>query len=246
MASRKAVSDAGTQANGRVRLGTTNPSKGMITPRTNAIPQPVQIDDGQPIAWLTTREVLNGPWRGNNRHGKERLPSIAHTADDSFDVRKRTVHPRAHSRYRRILNAAGNVVSVVHSNGASHLPVIEHGGRFSRDQYAQFVINKGVQLGWIDVDNGCLKRQLADGLVNPTRVLTYADLKGSKQCAPGKPCVHTDAELKARQARHSAREREADDRLKSSEQRLMEEMKSRDGSIVDALTKVVAKPAEKP
>lgn len=253
MSKRQSVtSEAGNAANGRVRIdATSSTSKNMIEPKANGNYMPVDVSDsGPPITWITTKEVQQTGmlWRGNHvrrgEHGIERLPGITHVGDGHYNPKARQVHPRALSRFRRMLVASGHVQQVTHSNGSAHLPVIEH-GRFSRDGYCQHILNKGIVLGWIDIEGPCLKRQIADGLVNPRRVLTLADVESSPLCKPGKPCKHIEAEQSARRTKHEAKEREVSETLKSNEQRLMEEMKGRDGAMVNALTKLVDKLGDK-
>ncbi len=162
----------------------------------------------EPCMWITTADVAHktGPhtFKGNNArriNGKvERRPSVAHTGECDYLDRK--VHPRAQSRYRMMLDTTGNVCAIVHSNAAAHLPVIEH-GRYSRDGYAQHVINKGFALGWIDVNAGCLKRQVADGLVSAAALVV--DISKAHVCGKDvATCKHIAAEQSARQAKQAA------------------------------------------
>lgn len=166
----------------------------------------------EPVFWITTNETSirtgHGQWRGNNRRrmrdGREvRLPNLAHSAESDYAPGTRVLHPRARTRYRIVIDHDGHEIASTISNAAAHLPhVID--GRYSSDGYAAMMLAKHRALGWISVDAGCLKRQVADGLVDARRLLV--DLSKAKVCPKdAATCKHLDAEREARQAANAAK-----------------------------------------
>jgi hypothetical protein len=158
-------------------------------------------NNNAPIRWIDSK-VNPATYQGNNlrRHADgrvERLPAFAH--DGNHD--NHTVNEASRRRYRTMICHAGFERSVVHSNAAAHIAIIEH-HRFSVDGYARHVLNKTYQLGWIDVDAGCLLLQIDQGLVNEKKLLVPTDT--ARRCMPGTPCEHIAAERAERARRHAA------------------------------------------
>lgn len=228
MTKNSVTSQRGDAANGRVIRNENTTQKTIGAPRSTyggneALAE--MGDESPPILMLSTKEMQGGRWKGNNaRRTKgviERLPSLAHVDDN---IKARTVHPRARTRYRTMLTADGNERSIVHSNGAGHLPVIED-GRWSRDGYAQFVVSKGYALGWIDVHAGCVKRQIADKLVNPDALLCHDEIAKLPVCAKeAKTCKHLELERGARQARHNEAMAKVEKDLGGGEERQLQKL----------------------
>lgn len=200
-----------------MKTKTTTPNPTMPTNGTTTVGQlgPRASNGGgpsfqpqEPVFWITTAETSRRTgahqWKGNNivrtKDGIERRPSVACSGES--DYQNRRVHSRAHSRYQRRLDSAGHTVFAVVSNAAAHLPhIIE--GKWSSDGYAADRLRKFYALGWIDVEAGCVKRQVADGLVNPRRLLV--DVSTAKVCGKdATTCKHIEAEKAARQAKNAA------------------------------------------
>jgi len=207
----KASTQRGDAANGRVSLGKNTEQKTIGQTRSTYGGNEAlstDYDPSQPILMMDTQDVQNvgpGRWRGNNvqrgKGGIERLPAVSHVTDD---FRTRTEHPRARTRYRTMLTHDGNERTITHSNGAAHMPVIEE-GRWSRDGWAQHMVNKGIALGWIDVNAGCVKRQIADKLVDPNALIERDKIAAMPVCArDAKTCKHLEIERTARKAQHNA------------------------------------------
>lgn len=201
----------------------------------------VDFDPGdgtmQPIMMVTTAISKSGArWTGNNKRrtadGKiERLPSVAHT---NHDFRNLEVHEPSRRRFKTMLDIDGHVVSVVHSNAAAHAPKIEAGGKFSRDGYAQYVVDKSYGIGRIDMDGGCLIRQLKADTVNP-RTIVARELVGpkAKVCkADATCCPHMAIERDQRRAKN-------DERMAALEERYAAPSEARDARIAIAVAKAL-------
>jgi len=238
------TTEPGTAANGSVRIGTATTTKNMREPRAG-VAQGVSLADSTPIAMLHTSVLQGRPWRGNNtrrgEHGQERLPGYAHT-----DVTAKAIAEPTRRRYRTMLDAAGNEISVVHSNGSAHAPEIVD-GKWSTDGYARFTIAKGYAIGRIEhpETGGCLKRQLADRRVNPSRLFTLEDIKKAPVCkSDAKACKHYEAERDARRNHHAKAESEIADRHRSDDSKNQEKLVAAAGAgaseaIAAALAKVL-------
>lgn len=198
----------------------------------------VHFRDKEPCLWMTTYDnQVPGGYKGNNVRRTasgaiERLPSVAHENDD---YTHRKVHARANTRWRPMLQADGTVASVVYSNAAAHLPSVE--GKFSRDGYAQHVINKGLALGWIHTEGDCLLRQIKEGLVNPAKVIARDVLKMKICPKDAASCRHIEAEKTARQAKNAERMAALEEAHRSIESK---EADKRDAAIASAVAKALA------
>lgn len=224
------------------------------TPSERSAFNPAHLAEPEPIMMLTTHEVqaMGGKWTGNNNRrvtsgptkgAIERRPSVAHR---DVDFRKREVAEETRGRYRTMLDANGHEVFIVHSNGAAHAPQIIE-GRFSHDGYAAHVLRKDWGTGRIDVNGGCLLRQLRENRVNPRFLLV--DLKGETMCAKdAKSCKHLDAERDARRARNLKRMAEVEINAKPEDQKRHEQLMANNdanqSTLVDAVSKLTAIVAE--
>lgn len=196
------------------------------------------------------RMVLTSDKRGDNNRYREpngkisRAPSVAHTPDSDYTDRK--VDQRTRTRYRSMIDQHGHEVFVVHSNASAHAPAIEH-GRFSRDGYTEHVLRKGFALGWIDVNAGCLARQVRDGLVDVRRLV--ADHGAAKVCrTDATTCIHIEAERTARQARNNAiqGQREVDARSGELRRRAEDARALRDALAEDRAATITAQDSTAP
>lgn len=217
------------------------------TMRESKVRDHVDFDPGdgaqQPIMMVTTGITQSGAkWTGNNKRrtaeGKiERLPSVAHT---NQDFRALVVHEPSRRRFKTMMDIDGHVVSIVHSNAAAHAPRIEAGGKFSRDGYAQYQIDKSYGTGRIDMDGGCLIRQLKADAVNP-RTIVARELVGPKvhMCkSDATSCPHLATEQKARRAKNDAR-------MAALEVKHAAPDEARDARIAVAVAKALAAQAAK-
>jgi hypothetical protein len=176
-------------------------------------------DNQEPVRWITTADTQRpGGYRGNHHArtatGKvARMPAVAHRADS--DYRNRVVDERTRSRFRTMIDHHGHTVFHCHSNAAAHVPMIQD-GRFSTDGYAAHAIRKAHAFGWIDIHAGCLKRQVAAGLVNPAKLLV--DIGTAKVCAKdAATCKHITSEQQARQAANAKRMQAIEDAAKRND-----------------------------
>ncbi len=150
-------------------------------------------------------DIGNGrSWVGNNNrfteNGHDKRPSVAH---EDLDFRNRKVAEETRSRFREMLTHEGHVVYQVHTNGASHIVGFDKYG--PTDQYARFVFGKGYDTGRIDVNAGCLVRQIRDGQANPDWIVA-TDVLSAKMCAKdAASCKHLEAERTARVERQRAK-----------------------------------------
>lgn len=218
---------------------TTSRDMRELGPRANQPIAPV-FAAADPIMWSLTTD-RRGPNRRAGNNGNH--PNVAHhyQLGDNFE---RTVDERTRNRYRTMVDHHGHLVDHVLSCGAAHVvEVID--GKFSRDAHAQSRIDKALALGWIDVNAGCLIRQVAQGLVRSNRL--RVDLKGQKMCpvdAKGM-CKHVKAEREARQARNAARMSAIELANKSEEKKNAESNAALTMQIAELVAQLAAKELKK-
>jgi hypothetical protein len=216
---------------------TTSRDMRELGPRAN---QPIAPTFGvaDPILWMLTTDNQGRRWRGNN-NGR---PNLAHVYQlgDNFE---RTVDERTRNRYRTMVDHHGHLVDHVLSCGAAHVVEVIN-GRFSRDLHAQQRLDKAFALGWIDVNGGCLIRQVAQGLVRGNRL--RVDLKGQKMCpVDAKSCKHVTAEREARQARNAAKMAAIELANKSEEKKNAESNAALTMQIAELVAQLAAKELKK-
>jgi hypothetical protein len=175
-----------------------------------------------PIFWTTTQAGYNDADRTRRymRNGKrvvEKLPQSGHVG--GYDERR----PAKGTRYARVIDSAGNEIALVMTNGAAHLD--------AGTGYGQMMRSKARALGWFGITE-CPCALVAAKDINREAFLVDEIRDGTaRACQSGSykgdhletMCPHAKAEREARIAAHSAHEAERAEKLRSRDDKLVEQ-----------------------
>jgi hypothetical protein len=168
----------------------------------------------------------------------DRVPQRAHDGGGGYEnpIRLKS------ARFIEVVKHCGTVVPITLTNGASHTDL--------NTTYASFQIRKGRHYGWFRVGscpvalvgtNELGRDQVVDQSIlndEPCERGTFSDFVNTDvnlgPVTPG-PCKHARAEIKARQAAHTARELERATAIKSDTDKLIEAQKEIQGQSTEAL-----------
>ena len=195
-----------------------------------------------PIFWTTTQAGYNDSDRTKRymRDGKrvvEKLPQSGHVGD--YNDRRRA----RGTRFVKMIDSAGNEIAATLTNAAAHMD--------PNTGYGQYVKVKARALGWYGVGE-CPCALIRTAEINAEAFLLDSVRNGepcSRESFKGDSlhtmCPHGTAERNARVAAHSAHEAERADKMKSKDDKLVEQQGEMLKYLADAIggTKDVPQPA---
>jgi hypothetical protein len=171
-----------------------------------------------PIFWTTTQSGYNEGDRTKRymRNGKrvvEKVPQAGHVGDYTDKRRAPGV------RYVKMIDSAGNEVSVVLTNAASHMD--------PNTAYGNYVKRKARFLGWFGIGE-CPCALASTGEIHPDAMMT--NVRDVQPCTRGtysgnsldEMCPHAKAEREARLAANLSNETERDEKMKGKEEKIIE------------------------
>lgn len=151
----------------------------------------------------------------NGKRVVEKVPQSGHVGEFT------DVPPRAKGvRYVTMVNSAGNVVSVVLTNGAAHMD--------PNTAYGVYVKRKSRALAWFGIGE-CPCTLIANNEVDPEGFAS-AEARNGHSCERGSfsgkdmdnMCPHAVAEMNARKAQQAAIEAERAEKMKGKEDKIIE------------------------
>lgn len=174
-----------------------------------------------PTFWVSTNNAANDGERTkrymrNGEHVIEKVPQTGHVGD--YDSKRRAPG----QRYFKLINSQGNEISYTMTNAAAHM---DTGAGYGQDRR-----RKARHFGWYAIGE-CPSALVVAGEINPDAFLTAEIREGQNPCAKGTfkgdhietMCPHAKAERDARLSAHAKREAERAEKLKSKDDKLVEQ-----------------------